>query len=199
LLKLENRLIAKDGEVFYWPHFFNDQMADQLYAQLFQETQWRQEKVRVFGRWYPQPRLVAWHGDPQLSYTYAGLRLEPQAWTPTLTKLRDEVSQAIGASFNSVLLNLYRDGQDCNGWHSDDEPELGPEPVIASLSFGAKRDFLMKHKTLKSESLKLELGHGSLLLMGGPCQAHWKHTLPRRKRVNQARINLTFRKILTST
>lgn len=149
---------------------------------------WRQETIRVFGRAVLVPRLTAWYGTEP--YTYSGIRHEAAAPPLLIEKLRER----IGGDFNSVLCNLYRSGRDSVGWHSDDEPELGPEPRIASLSYGAKRDFLMRDK-LTGRKLKLALGDGDLLVMGGTCQQEWEHSVPKRAAAGE-RINLTFRRIV---
>lgn len=139
----------------------------------------------------PEPRLSAWYGDA--AYTYSGKTRQPHAWMPILDALRQRIEIACQARFNSVLLNLYRNGQDSMGLHSDDEPELGPEPLIASLSLGAERRFVLRHKTLTDQRHTLTLAHGSLLLMAGRTQHAWKHGLPKAKSVAEPRINLTFR------
>lgn len=164
-------------------------------ARLLDETDWRQESVVVYGKRHLQPRLSAWHGDA--AYTYSGLRLQPAPWTPLLATLRAAVQDATGHAFNSVLLNLYRDGRDGMGMHSDDEPELGPEPVIASLSFGATRTFILKHRRDK-RTVRLDLGDGSLLLMSGETQKNWLHGINKVTRPLDSRINLTFRNIVHS-
>ena len=165
---------------------------EEVFARLRAETPWRQDSIVLFGKRHLQPRLTAWYGDA--SYTYSGLRLDPLPWTPLLAELRTAVEQACGRRFNSVLLNYYRNERDSMGMHSDDEPELGPEPAIASLSFGATRDFLLRHKRNK-RTLKLELHDGSLLLMSGALQSHWVHGINKATRALGERINLTFRYI----
>lgn len=154
---------------------------------------WRQESIRLFGRDTPMPRLTAWYGDPGAAYTYSGLRNEPLLWTPLLEALRDRLQDALDRPLNSVLANLYRDGRDHMGWHADDEPELGPTPTIASLSFGATRTFRMKHRAEPGRTVSIELTHGGLLVMDGRSQAEWLHAVPKRLRVTEPRINLTFR------
>ena len=163
-----------------------------VFARLLADTPWRAETVLVYGKRHPQPRLTAWYGDA--SYTYSGLRLEPLPWTPLLLELRAAVEAACGQRFNSVLLNLYRNERDSMGMHSDDEPELGPAPVIASLSFGATRTLVLRHQRDK-RVLRLPLTDGSLLLMGGATQQNWVHGINKSTRPLGARINLTFRYI----
>ncbi len=170
--------------------------ADEIFQRLLHELPLAQKQVRVFGVWHNEPRLTAWHGDAGAVYTYAGVTQQPQPWTPALQYLRDRLADFAPASFNSVLANYYRDGRDAMGWHSDDEPELGPAPTIASLSFGACRRFVMapRHKPDKRRVV-FELSHGSLLIMQGDCQKLWRHALPKSARVLQPRLNLTFRHI----
>lgn len=140
------------------------------------------------------PRLQAWYGDNYQAYTYSGLTMKALPWTPELGELRKRIEQHTGFLFNSCLANLYRDGNDTVGWHSDDEPELGVNPTIASLSLGESRDFQLKHKITK-EKLTIPLKTGGLLLMSGETQHYWQHCIPRTKRVKSPRINLTFRLI----
>lgn len=162
----------------------------EIVARLLDETPWRADTVVVYGKRYLQPRLTAWYGEA--SYTYSGLTLRPLPLTPLLEQLRAAVEQATGRRYNSVLLNYYRDGADSMGMHSDDEPELGPQPVIASLSYGATRTFVLRHKRTK-RTVKLDLTDGSLLLMAGALQAHWLHGINKTAKVVGPRLNLTFR------
>jgi alkylated DNA repair dioxygenase AlkB len=162
----------------------------EILARLVDDTPWRADTVVVYGKRYLQPRLTAWYGEA--SYTYSGLTLQPLPLTPLLEQLRTAVEQATGRRYNSVLLNYYRDGADSMGMHSDDEPELGPEPVIASLSYGATRTFILRHKRSK-RTVKLDLTDGSLLLMAGTLQAHWQHGINKTAKLVGPRLNLTFR------
>lgn len=165
-------------------------------AELLETTQWRAESVTLWGKRHMQPRLVAWHGDLGAFYRYSGTTFTPLPWTALLGQIRAAVESACGCRFNSVLLNLYRDQNDCMGFHSDDEPELGPEPRIASLSFGATRIFVLKHKTRPEiKPLRLALGDGNLLLMGGALQRNWRHGINRQAAPSGPRVNLTFRQI----
>lgn len=175
--------------------FLDEATADRLFADLHAHSGWRQETAVMFGKEVRAPRLTAWCGDPGAAYVYSGLRHEPEAWTPPLADLRDRIADWGGVRFNSVLLNLYRDGADGVGWHSDDERELGPEPIIASVSLGATRTFQMRHKRRSEQPrFDLDLPHGSLLWMAGPCQRYWKHQIPKRRgKPLGPRINLTFR------
>ena len=188
------RLEIPDAELTLWRDFDPGCDATELMRRLMDSSDWRQERITVYGRPYLQPRLSAWYGDH--SYAYSGIRLEPEPWTPTLLDLRQRVEALTGSRFNSVLLNLYRDGNDAMGMHSDDERELGPRPAIASLSFGATRDFVMRHRYRRDlATLKLPLASGSLLLMGGETQKYWRHGINRTRRPCGARLNLTFRRI----
>lgn len=163
---------------------------DEVLARLIAETAWRSERITVWGKQYPQPRLTAWHGDA--AYAYSGLRLEPLPFTPLQQEIRQAVEAASGRRFNSVLLNFYRDGRDSMGMHSDNEPELGPEPAIASVSFGAARTFVLQHKVSK-QRLNIALTDGSLLLMAGKLQKNWLHGINKVRREVRLRVNLTFR------
>jgi len=172
--------------------------ADELCARLINALPWEVHRIRMFGRMVDSPRLSAWIGDSDATYRYSGTRFEPQPWTPVLASLRDRVEEACGTRFNSVLANLYRTGADRMGWHSDDERELGPAPVIASVSLGATRTFRFRAKA-GGEPLAVELPGGSLLVMAGETQRLYNHELPVRKRVTTPRINLTFRLIHKAT
>jgi alkylated DNA repair dioxygenase AlkB len=165
----------------------------EIFERLVAATAWRAETVTVYGKRHLQPRLTAWHGDA--SYTYSGLKLAPVPFTPLLQLIREAVEQATDRRFNSVLLNYYRDQRDSMGMHSDDEPELGPEPAIASLSFGATRTFILRHKRSK-RTVKLDLADGSLLLMAGYLQKNWLHGINKQTRPEKPRLNLTFRFIV---
>lgn len=193
---MTNNLLPEQGEVFYFPEFLSPEDSQLAFNRLNGETPWRSEEIVLFGRSVMQPRLFAWYSDPGLSYGYSGLKMEILPWTPFLLDLKKRVEVKCKRHFNSVLLNLYRNEKDSNGWHSDDESELGPQPFIASLSLGEERDFLMKHKIDKEKKLKLSLASGSLLTMSGDSQKYWKHCLPKRSRPLGPRINLTFREIL---
>jgi alkylated DNA repair dioxygenase AlkB len=168
---------------------------DPLYAALQREIPFEARAIKLFGREVMQPRLVAWVGDPSAVYTYSGLRHEPLPWTPALATLRAELERRTGLAFNSVLCNLYRDGRDSVGWHADDERELGPDPLVASFSFGATRRFQFRHRR-SEHKLQLLMTHGSLLLMRGTTQRHYRHQVPKEPAVTTARINLTFRLVL---
>ncbi len=191
------------GDVRYLPGFLKPAEALHYFEALRKEMNWTQGAVTLFGKRHPIPRLEAWHGDPGATYQYSGSQHDPAPWTGTLQLIRDRLKKTRDDfEFNSVLGNLYRDGNDAMGWHSDDEPELGENPCIASISLGASRDFLFKHRTRKDvETLKIRLEAGSLLIMEAATQENWKHSIPRRRGNNPPgeRINLTFRKILMAS
>ena len=170
--------------------------ADGLIEALRSEIPWERHRLRLFGRDVEAPRLSCWMGDAGTAYTYSRVRFEPHAWTPALASLREDLATRFGLRFNSVLANLYRDGRDSMGWHSDDEPELGAEPVIASLSFGAPRRFRLRSRATREIALSIELAHGSLLVMRGATQRLYQHDLPKTAGLAEARLNLTFREIL---
>ncbi|MGA0588077.1 alpha-ketoglutarate-dependent dioxygenase AlkB family protein [Dyella sp. KRB-257] len=169
--------------------------ADALLDRLLASIPWENHRIRMFGREVASPRLSCWIGDPGASYVYSRTRFEPHPWPDVLLDLRARVEQACGARFNSVLANLYRDGNDAMGWHSDDEPELGARPVIASVSLGETRRFLLRARAGDTRTHELHLAHGCLLRMAGDTQRHYRHALPRMARVSAPRLNLTFRHI----
>lgn len=183
--------ILDGGTLVYDSAFYDTAVADTFFAQIKAETPWRQER----GRFGPFPRLTAWYADAGLTYAYSGVTHQAVPWTETLAQIRRAVEEAAGVPFNSLLLNFYRDGQDSMGDHADDERELGKDPVIASVSFGAVRRFHLRHKTTK-EKLTFDLAHGSLLIMAGTCQHHWVHGVPKTKEAVGERINLTFRNVI---
>jgi alkylated DNA repair dioxygenase AlkB len=182
-----------DAQLAYDPCWLDPGAADALFTVLHADIAWETHRLRLFGREIDAPRLSCWIGDPGANYTYSRVRFEPRPWPDALTSVRKRLHDQFGAPFNSVLANRYRDGRDSMGWHSDDEPELGPEPVIASLSLGTTRRFVLRHRQDKAQKFALDLGHGSLLTMGGATQRYWQHALPRSMRVSGERINLTFR------
>lgn len=191
------RIEIPEADVWYRPRIELHASPEEVLGQLIAETPWRAEKITVFGRPHRQPRLTAWYGDPEARYRYSGLDLEPLPWTERLARVRRAVEGAAGSRFNSVLLNFYRDHRDAMGMHSDDEPELGPEPVIASLSLGATRTFTLKHRRRKDlEPIRLALPSGTLLVMRGATQRNWKHGIARQSRPCGPRVNLTFRRIM---
>lgn len=183
---------VEDGELAWLAQLDLPLGNDEMLARLIAETAWRAESVTLWGKTFLQPRLTAWHGDKE--YTYSGLRLDPLPFTPLQLIVKQAVEAATGYHFNSLLLNYYRDGRDSMGMHSDDEAELGPDPVIASVSFGEARTFIMRHRRTK-KTLKLVLNSGSLLLMRGKTQHNWLHGINKSTRRMGPRINLTFRQI----
>lgn len=185
------------ADVRFAPDWLSRADADALFAELVDAIAWERHRIRIFGREVASPRLSCWIGDPGAAYTYSSVRFEPRPWPPALAALRARVEAACGAVFNGVLANLYRDGADSMGWHSDDEPELGPAPVIASLSLGAARRFRLRHKRDAAIMRVLELPHGSLLRMAGATQRLYRHDLPKTRGAVGPRLNLTFRRILT--
>lgn len=191
----ESSLQLPDAELALWPQWLSVSVADQWLAQLTEQTPWQQPQVRIYGRYVVVPRLVAWYGDAEASYRYSGLTHQPLPWTPLLAQIREQVEQAAGQSLNGVLLNYYRDGQDSMGWHSDDEAELGVNPLIASLNLGGTRRFDLRRKGQSRIEHSLDLQHGSLLVMRGATQHHWQHQVAKTRASCAPRLNLTFRLI----
>ena len=198
------RIALPQADVALWPHWLDTGEADALFAELLHAVAWENHRIRLFGRELDSPRLSCWIGDPGAAYTYSRTRFEPRPWPAALAALRGRIEQACAARFNSVLANLYRDGHDAMGWHSDDEPELGVRPVIASLSLGAERRFRFRRRRARGEparpgdTVALPLPHGSLQRMAGATQRLYRHDLPRMRGLDAPRINLTFRCIDTS-
>ncbi|WP_321285174.1 alpha-ketoglutarate-dependent dioxygenase AlkB [uncultured Vibrio sp.] len=184
---------VKQGKLYYHPNFLRSDEADDFYTSLRETLPWHQERINIFGKSVLQPRLQAWHGDA--AYTYSGLTMTPSPWTPDLLTLKARCEAIAEVTFNSVLANLYRDGQDSMGWHQDNEPELGRNPVIASLNLGETRRFLLRNLHCKIQ-VEYELSHGALLIMAGELQHHWSHSVPKTAKPKGERINLTFRHIL---
>lgn len=185
-----------DGEVWYDGSFYAFAKANQLQTQLLQETPWRQNKITVFGKEYDEPRLTQLYGDTGITYGYSGINYNALPWTSTLQSIKEDVEKAANTTFNVCLVNRYRDGQDSNGWHADNEKELGHNPMIASISLGQERFFHLKHNENKEWRYKFLLEHGSLLVMAGQTQHTYKHQIAKTKRAIDERINLTFRKIV---
>ena len=185
-----------NGELYYYPAFLTPSEADKLYRNFYTETNWQADKITVFGKTYDQPRLTALYALEPTPYTYSNITMHPLPMTKSLLDLIQKINDVYEHGFNAVLLNLYRDGKDSNGWHADNEAELGQNPVIASISLGEERYFHLKHRTQKEQRLKIKLKHGSLLVMGGTMQHHWLHQIPKTTKIISPRINLTFRKII---
>ncbi len=207
------------GKLFYSEYFFNQETSDRSIEYFlenntndwkttnwreidkeklsdirFKHIDWQHDKINIYGRELYLPRYSAWYGDRDTAYTYSGLTLQPKKWNKGLLYIRNEIEKVTGTHFNSVLMNWYRDGEDYMNWHADAEPELGRNPVIASVNFGATRDFIIR-KNDTSEKITMPLKHGTLLVMRGAIQHFWHHSVPKRKKVKQARVNLTFRVI----
>lgn len=215
------RIAIPDGEIIYAPHFFDTPFSDQsmdyllanengldwkttdwrafekekLAAVQFSNIQWQHDQIKLFGKQVYIPRYAAWYGDAGTTYTYSGLTLEPKPWNARLLAIKEQIEGLAKVSFNSVLLNWYRDGVDYMNYHADDEKELGENPVIGSVNFGATRRFVIRRKADKKEKVEFPLQHGTLLIMQGAMQHHWQHTVPKQRRVKESRINLTFRVI----
>lgn len=182
-----------DSTLFYFPTFLALSQADTYLSLLMSELPWQRRAIRIYGRDLMQPHLTAWLGDRGAHYTYSNTRHEPELWTATSQEIKTQLERHCRWRFNSVLANCYRDGEDSMGWHSDNEPELGVGPVIASLSLGAVRRFVMRRKDDHRQKFEYELAHGSLLIMAGTTQKHWQHSLPKMRGVKGPRVNLTYR------
>lgn len=177
----------------YYPNFFVEAQAKLFFDKLYHEIPWQQDAITVFGKTHPQPRLTALFGKEGKPYSYSNIVMQPHSWNPLLMFIKSEVEEKCNEYFTTVLLNLYRDGKDSNGWHADNEKELGRNPVIASVSFGSERSFHLQHNSIPEAKLKITLGNGSLLLMKGETQHFWKHQISKTTKEINPRINLTFR------
>ncbi len=182
-----------DAEIEYYPNFFDNSRAEEFFEKLKKDIPWQQDNITVFGKTHPQPRLTSLFGNEGKPYSYSNIVMHPNSWNPLLMFIKNEVDQVCNENFTTVLLNYYRNGKDSNGWHADNEKELGRNPVIASVSFGAERSFYLQHNTIKEQKLKIKLEHGSLLIMKGTTQHFWKHQIPKTTKPIGSRINLTFR------
>lgn len=185
-----------DATVSYDGEFYAFAKAEHLKNQLLKEIPWRQNKIKVFGKVHNEPRLTQLYGDAGISYGYSGIQFDALEWSPTLRQIKEDVEQAAGTSFNVCLVNQYRDGKDSNGWHADNEKELGENPIIASISLGQERYFHLKHNENKQWRFKFPLENGSLLIMKDQTQHTYKHQIAKTARDVGLRINLTFRKII---
>lgn len=198
---LENgiALPLEDGQLHYYADALNEHAADNLMRQCLTDLPWRQDNIWIAGKSIPIPRLQCWLGDSGTQYSYSNLKMSPQPWPSFLCKMKAEIEHLTSHSFNSALANFYRDGRDSVDWHSDDEAELGDEPIIASLSLGASRVFELKHRVKKTNATqKILLRHGSVLVMKGTTQRYWQHRIAKLKSLQEPRINITFRKIVSS-
>ena len=187
-------IIDVDGDVVFYPHFYTQALSDQWLMALQSELDLKQENIILFGKKVLQPRLTAWVANSTVEYEYSGLNSIPQPWTDTALLMRSSLEQALGITFNGMLANYYRHGDDYMGWHRDNEASLGPKPVIASISLGVERRFDFRHRLTK-DIKSIELSHGSLLVMKGDTQQHWEHRLPKQRQCPHPRLNLTFRHI----
>ena len=188
LTKIEN------GEYLFFPDFFSKSESDLFLQKLKGEIEWKQESMNMYGKQVDFPRLTAWYGDNDKPYSFSGITLQPNIWTKELLEIKAKIELLANVQFNSVLLNRYRNGNDSISWHTDAEKELGQNPVIASVNFGATRKFQLRHINTK-EKIEIELTHGSLLIMQGELQHFWQHQVPKTSKVVTERINLTFRVI----
>lgn len=184
----------QNGEYIYVPSFFNTTKADNYFKKLKSEIDWKQEEMIMYGKSLKFPRLTAWYGDNDKPYSFSGITLNPKPWTNDLIDIKRKIETKCNVIFNSVLLNLYRNGKDSISWHTDAEKELGTNPVIASVNFGEARTFQLRHQTTK-QKIEIELSHGSLLIMQGELQHYWQHQVPKTSKEIGQRINLTFRVI----
>jgi alkylated DNA repair dioxygenase AlkB len=185
-----------NAEVTFYRNFFDSQESDRIFEILRDEINWRQDKMKLYGKEINLPRKTAWYGERDKSYTFSGIHLNPEPWTPTLLQVKERIEDVAKVQFNSVLLNLYRHGNDGISWHTDEEPELGENPIIGSVSLGGTRRFMFRHRQDKDIRAEVELTDGSFLLMAGETQHFWQHQIPKTSRQVEPRINLTFRVII---
>jgi alkylated DNA repair dioxygenase AlkB len=191
-----SNLLPLDGEAYFYPDLFSAKESEALMFGLQTNIDWKQEPIKIMGKEVMQPRLTAWHGDAGKSYRYSGINMDPAPWIPELLVIKEKIERVSGQTFNSVLLNFYRNGQDSMGWHRDNEKSLGIDPVIGSVSFGTARMFQFKHRQQPELRERILLTNGSFLLMKGSTQHHWYHSIPKESKVSGSRINLTFRTVI---
>lgn len=189
------KIPLKNGLLVFQAHFLAPEEADSLFTHLLATTQWEQHYIKLFGKKLAIPRLTAWHAEMDLGYKYSGIQVCPKPWTPALLDIKNKLEKQFSTTFNSVLINRYRSGQDSVEWHADDEAVLGENPQIGSISLGVDRRFQLKHIDDTDERYDIVLNHGSALLMGGSTQHYWQHKLPKSRKLVGERINLTFRRI----
>lgn len=182
-----------NASVAYYPNFFDANQSKLLFEKLLNEIPWQQDNITVFGKTHPQPRLTALFGNEGKQYSYSNIIMQPHQWNPLLMYIKSEIEAVCNENFTTVLLNLYRNGKDSNGWHADNEKELGRNPIIASVSFGAERVFHLQHNVIAEAKQKIMLQNGSLLIMKDETQHFWKHQIPKTMKEIGPRINLTFR------
>ncbi len=187
------RLDMVDANVLYHPAFFDKKLSNHLYESLLKNIKWQQDYITVYGKTHPQPRLTALYANNEKSYSYSNITMKPHPMNEELVFIKNEIEKISNTAFTTCLLNLYRNGQDSNGWHADNEKELGKNPIIASVSLGTERWFHFKHKTNSTLKHKIILQNGSLLIMKGKTQEFWLHQIPKTKKTINPRINLTFR------
>ena len=190
----EGLTVIENGEYVFYPNFFTKSEIDAFLKNLHNNIVWKQESMNMYGKKIDFPRLTAWYGNNDKPYSFSGITLQPHPWTSEILTIKNKIEPIPKTEFNSVLLNLYRDGNDSISWHTDEEKELGINPTIASVNFGATRKFQLRHIKTK-EKLEIELTHGSLLIMQGELQHFWQHQVPKTSKVVGERINLTFRVI----
>lgn len=188
-------ILSQDGETQFFPNAFSKSDADRLFHTLAEKINWRHEPIKMFGRELMQPRLTAYYAHAGKDYTYSGITMKGNAWISELLEIKEHVEKLCLVKFNAALLNYYRDGKDSMAWHSDNEKELGRNPIIASVSFGSSRNFQFRHLYHKQLKAAVLLTHGSLLLMQGPTQHFWQHQIPKTNLLIGPRINITFRVI----
>lgn len=193
---MEFKKTLKDGWIFYKENFLPPTEADKIFHHLLNTLKWESGEIKMFGKSIKIPREEVYFADKDKNYSYSGRKMDLKDWDEELLILKSKVEEFSLFKFNACLANLYRTGQDSNGWHADNEKMLGKNPVIASLSFGQERKFQLKHNN-KQDKFQLKLNHGSLLIMGGGLQHFWKHQVPKEKNVINPRINLTFRNIIS--
>lgn len=184
----------QNGAYIYIPNFYTNSKANEYLNELINNIEWKQESMKMYGKQIPFPRLTSWYGDTDKAYSFSGIKLNPHPWSNQLLEIKKDIEPLSKVEFNSVLLNRYRDGNDSISWHTDAEKELGKNPVIASVNFGAERTFQLRHRNTKKR-IDIVLKHGSLLVMMGELQHFWQHQVPKTKKVKTERINLTFRVI----
>lgn len=187
------KLNLPDSDITYYPNFLNPEEADYYFKILLNEIPWQQDDITVFGKTYAQPRLTALFADNKKPYSYSNITMQPHGFSSALSEIKKKIEDIENNTFTTCLANLYRDGQDSNGWHADNEKELGKNPIIASVSLGQVRPFSLKHKVHKHLKHKIELQSGSLLVMKGSTQQHWLHQIAKTKKIIKPRINLTYR------
>lgn len=191
---IKNHFFIDNGEYLFFPSFFSKSDSDNFFTELKNNTKWRQESMNMYGKKIDFPRLTAWYGDNDKAYKFSGITLQPNIWSEEILKIKERIEPIANVKFNSVLLNRYRDGNDSISWHTDAEPELGNNPIIASVNFGETRKFQLRHIKTK-QKIEIELTHGSLLIMQGELQHYWQHQVPKTAKKIGERINLTFRVI----